>query len=196
MFNGLLIFLPSFTILFACILAEELSEKTIKNVLPYNISKFKFFFGKFFVQIIFLIFTYLIFLLGFILSLKLCSENDISIWNDVMVTCKMFFAAIPSYISSLALINLLIVIFKKDTLVYMIYLTFFLPFPLLITALSTYLPSWFENIQKYIFLMGISQLSSSAITQSSLTFAIINGLAYTFIFSLVAYLIFSKQEIK
>lgn len=196
LFNSFLMFLPLFSILFAGILSEEYTEKTLKNVIPYNISKLKYFFGKFLVQIIFLIFIYLLLLLGFILSLYFVTGDNISINSGVLDTTKRFLCSIPCFIYSLAIINLLVVTFRKETIVYLIYLIFFAQLPLLMMSISQSLPTWFKDIEKYIILMTIKPLTNPTVTSADLWFSVISGFLYIIFFSFITYFIFSKEEIK
>lgn len=197
LFNSFLPLFTLFPILFAFILSEEYTEKTLKNVMPCNISKFKFLASKFIVQAIFLLFIYLLVIGCFIISLSICANSDISAFSLALDSAKRVIFAAPIYLSCMAFIDLLIIIFRNETIVYLLYIIFFSQLPSTVgSLLATVMPKWFTAIQKYVFMMGLIPIANQPILKDDLIFAAFSGTAYTIAIFLISYIIYSKQDIK
>lgn len=196
LFNNIITIFPIFSILFTSILSEEYSENTLKNVIPHNINKSNYFLGKFTSQLIFMGIICLLSLGGFVISFAFSFNLDNTIQPLLIDSIRRFICAIPSFCVSIALIDLLVILFKKDSIVYIIYLIFFSQLPLIAGSLKELLPNYLNNFTNYIFLMVLSNLSKISVTSKDLVFTSLNGVFYTTILIFISYSIFKKQEIK
>lgn len=190
------IFIPASAIIFACIFSEEYTEKTIKNIIPYNISKKKFFLSKLFVQIILSIVIFLLVLLGFNLSLFLNIKDFSSVSSIIYDFSLLYIACLPICILGIVIIDFLVIILKKDILVYLAYYFIFVQGPFYVRALSLVLPEWFKDIEKYIIFMAIEPVTNPVVLNKDIVFLLWTSVLYSAIFLFIGYNIFVKQEVK
>ncbi len=195
-FKMIFIFLPAFSIIFTCVLSEEYSEKTLKNIIPNNISKKKFFFTKLFLQVILISLIYILILCGFIISIFINIKDFNSVSSLIYNFSVSYISCIPTCILGLVIIDFLVVSFKKDIIVYLVYYFIFAQLPLYVNALELVLPTGFKPMKKYILLMGIEPLTKPTVSSNDIVVSIFSSLIYIVIIASIAYYIYSKQEVR
>lgn len=188
-FPVIAIFLSIFTSVFL----DDYRYSTLKNVMASDISRNKYYIGKLMVQTILGLITSAICLIVLFVSLFILPAGDnLGIYiKSFLLRCL---CSIPIYISLLAFINLLVVIFRKGT-AYLAY--YFIP---MIVSIILAMLSSFSNIFEKLHYLSIEYalipLIDMSATNEQLIYAVVLGTFWTIVFTGLGLTIFKNREIK
>ena len=184
-----------FMMIFGGIISEEYKEGTFKNLCASNISKSKIFFSKFVVQIFLAVVIATICMIVFLVSVNMLKPGEGYTSEMLKGFTFRFIASTPIFLAGIALVNLLVVIFKKDLIVCIIYY-FIMQLGTVTFILEKLLWDKFALIPEVFLSTQLGYAGRMNATSPELIKAVIIGLVYTVIFTIIAAVIFNKQEIK
>lgn len=184
-----------FMMIFGGIISEDYKERTFKNLCAFNISKSKIFFSKFIVQIFLAVVIATICMIVFLVSVNMIKPGDGYTSETLKGFTFRFIASTPIFLAGIALVNLLVVILKKDLIVCIVYF-FIMQLGTFTFILEKVLWDKFALIREVLLSTQLGIVGSMSATSTELIKAVIIGLVYTVIFTAITAVIFNKQDIK
>lgn len=187
------------------VIGEELKNLTLKNVVSFGISRKKIVLSKIIVTVI-LSFIAAVIILTFYLGsgaiLFGVEGVSLALFKDFLLR---LLAAIPLWIGAISVGTLMGFIFKNNTIFAFAYAFMFVSISSMLKVLSFFISDKIMYIHNVLITTKIKTLSAltmtpanniQAITTDSLISAVVIGVIYTVVFSILSILHFSKKEVK
>lgn len=184
-----------FMMIFGVVITDEYKDGTLKNLLSFGISKTKIFFSRFITQIILAYILAIICIITFVLMLNFLEPGEG--YSNVLVKdfiFRFFLSTIP-YIGGIAIVNFLCVVFKKESIVCVIYYFVLMQISNVIFLIEKTV--WEKiSILNNIFLSSkIGSLMKPYSGQEEFISVIGIGLIYIVVFTTISLIVFKRQEV-
>lgn len=181
---------------FSEIMSEDYQDGTLKNILVSDISKTKFFLGKFIIQIILAVVISTICITVFLLFINIIPPDEMFSIALVKGFILKFISSIPLFIAGIAIVNLLVVIFKKTGIVCIIYYFIFMQIRIIIIVLEKVVSEKFGAVREIMISNALENLGFQALSNTNIINALVLGLAYTILITSLSIFLFKRQEVK
>ncbi|BCZ46597.1 hypothetical protein psyc5s11_26640 [Clostridium gelidum] len=180
---------------FCPVISEEYKEGTFKNLCASNISKSKIFFSRFIVQIILAVVIATMCMIVFLLSVNMIITGDSYSSEMLKGFTFRFIASTPIFLGGITIVNLLVILIKKEAIVCVIYYII-MQIRILTFILEKLLWNKFGVIREFLLSTQLEIVGDMNSTTPEIIKAVLIGLVYTVVLTIITAIIFNKQDIK
>lgn len=178
------------------ITAEEQKNLTVRNVVSFGMTRSKLILSKLSASIILAFISALMILIVFYGSGTILFGLGKDFPGHIQTNLIKMLVSIPLWIAAIAIGTFLSLVFSNNTIFAFVYVGVFLVTANVIKLLAVLVSSKFMNVYNILITPQLQKLGSSAVTSHDLTFAVLSGVIYTIIFTILSILYFERKEVK
>lgn len=180
--------------IFGVVLVEEYGNRSLKNLISSSVSRTKIFFSKFIVQVILAYIVATICMIIFLLLLSLLEPGEGYNKELIIEFIKRFYISTIPYIGGISIVNFLGVIFKKQSIVCIIYYFILMQISNVIYIIERTVWSGIGKVQWIFLSTQVGDISTLFSGWGELPKVFTVSLCYIILFTAASVSIYKKQE--
>ena len=180
--------------IFGVVLVEEYRNRSLKNLISSSVSRTKIFFSKFIVQVILAYIVATICMIIFLLLLSLLEPGEGYNKELIIEFIKRFYISTIPYIGGISIVNFLGVIFKKQSIVCIIYYFILMQISNVIYIIERTVWSGIGKVQWIFLSTQVGEVSTLFSGWGELPKVFTVSLCYIILFTAASVSIYKKQE--